>query len=55
MTYEISHRHLPPLRCSDLVKGAARRYVHRHADRHQWAPAVLDEVLGMLGRTEVAA
>ena len=51
MTYEISHRHLPPLRCSDLVKGAARRYVHRH----QWAPAVLDEVLGMLGLTEVAA
>lgn len=36
MTYEISHRHLPPLRCSDLVKGAARRYVHRHADRRTW-------------------
>lgn len=55
MTYEISHRHLSPLDCSDQVRAAARTDVHRHAAHHQWAPAVLDEVLGMLGLAEVAA
>lgn len=35
--------------------GMCQAVAKENADRHQWAPAVLDEVLGMLGLTEVAA
>lgn len=49
MTHEISHRHLPPLRCSDLVKGAARRYTQRTAARHGWTAEDVADVLAVLG------
>ena len=49
MTYEISHRHLPPLRCSDLVKDAARRYTQRTADRHGWTTDDVADLLAVLG------